>query len=218
MKVLFLGNSFTYFNDLPGLFSDLSRKSGVTVDVESITKGGASLREFLNPENQIGARLQELLSEPWDAVVFQEQSFRPVGNPESFLSAARELSRRFPESRRYFYQTWAYRDCSEKLASKEISYSDMYQGLKRAYSTAAEENGGILVPVGDGFYRIWKDGSKINLYRPDDFHPSAEGTYLAACYFAKGILGIDPLILPDLPDLSPESAKTLREISSGRDS
>jgi len=214
MKILFLGNSFTYCNDLPETVRRLAEGAGKTLSVRSITKGGASLREFLNPENQIGSELQLALKETWDYVVFQEQSFRPVGNPDAFLSAAEELSRLFPRCVKLFYQTWAYRDGSPKLQETNLTYCEMYEGLKRSYRDAATRCGGILVPVGDCFCRIWKQGSPVNLYRPDDFHPSMEGTYLAACSFVAEIFKMDPRDLVGVDGISSSSASLLRETAA----
>ena len=213
-RVLFLGNSFTYYNDLPAVFAQLCKKMGMDVSVSSITKGGASLREFLNEENQIAIQLQQALSESWDVVVLQEQSFRPIGNSEAFLTAAEEIGSKFPVSQLFFYQTWAYRDCSQKLQEKELSYAEMHEGLKRSYYEAATRCGGTVVPVGDLFCRIWMQGSPLDLYRQDDFHPSLMGTYLAACSFVAEVFNINPHDLPDIEGIPTESASLLREVAA----
>ena len=44
MKVLFIGNSHTYFNDMPHLFSDMCRKAGeAETDVTMIAYSGRTL-------------------------------------------------------------------------------------------------------------------------------------------------------------------------------
>ncbi len=213
-SVLFLGNSFTFYQDLPGVFHFLTQRAGIDVEVDSVTKGGASLREFLNPKNQIGQKLNDVLKQNWDGVVFQEQSFRPVGNPESFFSAVKELSERFPAAEKFFYQTWAYREGSERLAKKEMTYPEMYEGLKKAYGEAAFRNKGMVVPVGDAFNRIRNEYPEIDLYQSDDYHPSPAGTYLAACMFVAVIFQISPLKLSDALELEPKTAAILRQVAA----
>lgn len=213
-RILFLGNSFTYFNNLPTVFSQLCKEMGKDVFVASVTKGGASLREFLNPDNRIGAQLEDALKEPWDIVVLQEQSFRPVGNPQSFLSAALELRQKIPSADFLFYQTWAYRDGSQKLKEKELSYIEMQEKLKNAYHQAAVRCDGTVVSVGDLFRRAWEDNAPVDLYCEDDFHPSPSGTYLAACAFVACVFDLDPLLFSDAPGIPSETATCLRQIAS----
>ena len=46
MKVLFIGNSFTYFNDMPYTFSNMLRQSEPDSRVEAIAYGGYSLMQY----------------------------------------------------------------------------------------------------------------------------------------------------------------------------
>ena len=70
MRVLMLGNSFTYFNDMPKILAELLGE-----EVVSHTRGGAFLSEQLNAETEMGAKtLKALQEEQWDYVVLQEQS------------------------------------------------------------------------------------------------------------------------------------------------
>ena len=77
-KILFIGNSFTYVNDLPQTFYQLATKAGKIVYVDNITMGGATLQMHL--QNQ--ATLQKINEKHWDFVVLQEQSQIPSFIPE----------------------------------------------------------------------------------------------------------------------------------------
>ncbi|MEJ1935593.1 hypothetical protein WDZ92_35820, partial [Nostoc sp. NIES-2111] len=71
LRVLFLGNSYTYFNDLPGMVSKLAATSGGRkIDAKSVTRGGANLSELWSVTNGV----ETLRSGEWDVVVLQEQS------------------------------------------------------------------------------------------------------------------------------------------------
>src|SRR5690349_6622272 len=71
-RVLFIGNSYTYFNNLPQMFAGLSAsaKPPQTVETEMVVVGGATLKGLW--EN--GRALEALKGGRWDYVVLQEQS------------------------------------------------------------------------------------------------------------------------------------------------
>ena len=63
MKILFLGNSYTYFNDMPAKLLALCNESGVDAEVWSVTKGGYSFAHYLSEENEKGIEFRTRLSE-----------------------------------------------------------------------------------------------------------------------------------------------------------
>ena len=82
MNILFIGNSYTYFFDLPTLFADLCRANGHDIRVDSVTAGGRELHECLtefhndlNVGDPLGKKISELLEEvEYDVLILQEQS------------------------------------------------------------------------------------------------------------------------------------------------
>ena len=182
MRMLFAGNSFTYVNDLPGMLSHLLRW-----EAEGVTRGGAYLRCFLDPEDDLHRRLEEALErQKWDYLVLQEQSLRPAAGREAFLRSAAALCARARAEgiTPVFYSTWAYEENSEKLNQTGYSYAQMDAALSSAYREAAEANGALLVPVGAAFTRA---RNKYPLYQEDHYHPTLYGTYLAAWVFAEAL-------------------------------
>ncbi len=213
-RVLFIGNSFTYFNDMPLLFEQLSNDAGFDVHAVSVTKGGWYLNQFADPENDMGKELRSVYPRhQWDYIVLQDQSFNPAGNPEDFLDSVQSLRSLMPEGRLVFYQTWPYEANTSKLASAKISYDDMYATLRDAYAKAAREFDGLLVPVGDGFHLIRQRKPEFSLYMPDAFHPNLAGSYLAACLFFGRLSGLSPLMLSTPKKLDAYQAQYLREIA-----
>ena len=169
LRVLFIGNSYTYYNHLAGLVQGM----GGNVEARSVTKGGATL-EGLYMETDA---LEVLRGEKWDLVVLQEQSqlglnkFNgdvTVNRPEAFFAWARiwDAEIRARGARTVFLNTWARRGRGETQAQ-----------LDWAYATIARELGAGLIPAGAAFQNV----SGIELYRPDGSHPSEAGSYLAAC-------------------------------------
>ena len=182
MKILMLGNSFTYFNDMPRVLAAL-----LQADVTAHTRGGARLSEHLNPQTELGSKtLPALQNEKWDYVILQEQSAAPVLNAEKFQSSVFELCQLIRQNGAtpVLYATWAYRDGSEKLASTGLTYQEMHHQLYQSYHAAAAQTGALVADVGEAFQAIYPT---VDLYVEDDYHPSPAGSVLAASIIARTI-------------------------------
>ena len=94
MRILMLGNSFTFFNHMP---QTLSRLTGAEVMLH--TRGGARLSLHLHPNTKMGARTRDALrNEPWDFVVLQEMSNGPITAPQDFFRSVEELTRQIRQN------------------------------------------------------------------------------------------------------------------------
>ncbi len=181
MRILMLGNSYIFTNDLPHM---LQERTGA--EVVHHTRGGARLSEQLNADTALGARtLRALTEEHWDYVVLQEMSNAPVRTPERFAQAADALCRRIHDNGAVpvFYVTWAYQKGGKQLEKSGLDYDEMYRGLQQAYRAAAQRGGALLADVGTAFYH-----SEDDLFRKDGSHPNEAGSRLAAAILAETIL------------------------------
>ena len=179
MRILMLGNSLTFANDLPRQLAALTG-----AQVVHHTRGGARLAEQLNPNTRLGAMTQAALArEHWDYVVLQEMSHGPLTAPQRFSSSVARLCGQIRQNGAIpvLYATWAYQKGSPKLAAKGWDYDEMARRLDEAYRRAARENGALLADVGRHFYA--QTGS-LCLYAADGVHPSEAGTRLAAAVLA----------------------------------
>lgn len=175
MRILMLGNSFIFTNDMPQMLAELTG-----AQVVCHTRGGARLSEQLNPKTKLGARTQAALREQrWDYVVLQEMSHGPITAPKSFFSSVQQLCGQIRENGAVpiLYATWAYQRGGDKLAAKGWDYDEMARGLSEAYRKAAEENRALLADVGQRFYAL---SETQNLYASDGVHPNARGSRIAA--------------------------------------
>lgn len=215
MKVLFLGNSYTYFNDLPAMVQWLAEQTGNDVQTDSVTRGGAYLHQFADPADELYTLWQEKYrAAAWDAVVCQNQSFHPVKDPAAFRQAALDVQALCrPEQKFFFYQTWAYKYGSDKLAGTGLSYDEMLTRMVQSYAGAAEAVSGAVVPVGETFAQVRALHPEIELYNPDGSHPSPAGTYLAACLFLAVLTGHSPLYFPVPENVPAEDGEILRTIA-----
>ena len=175
MRILMLGNSFIFTNDLPQMLAELTG-----AEVVQHTRGGARLSEQLNPATKLGALTQAALSgERWDYVILQEMSHGPITSPKSFYSSVQRLCEqiRANGATPILYATWAYRRGSDQLAAKGWDYDEMYRQLFEAYHKAAAENGALIADVGRKFYEL---ADTQELYADDGVHPNERGSRIAA--------------------------------------
>ena len=182
MRILMLGNSLTFANDMPQM---LAARTGA--EVVHHTRGGARLSEQLNPATRLGAQTQAALAgEHWDYVVMQEMSHGPISSPKRFFSSVARLCEQIRASGAapVLYATWAYQKGSAKLAAKSWDYDAMSLALSEAYRQAARENRALLADVGRQFYEL---ADTQNLYAPDGVHPTEAGSRLAAQVIATAI-------------------------------
>jgi hypothetical protein len=119
----------------------------------------------------------------WDLVVMQEQSTRPVTDPDLMWEYAALLADVIESSgaRPGFFMTWA----------REYDPS-MTDPLDEAYSHAGAQVDGMVSPVGLAWERVREVQPLIDLYDQDGSHPSPAGTYLAACTMYAAIMGESP--------------------------
>ena len=184
MRILMLGNSFTFVNDMPDTLGKM-----LQAEVVSHSKGGAHLAGQLNPRTELGAKTKAALeNETWDYVVLQEYSTGPLRSPDRFYRSVKALCRKIRANgaEPVLYATWAFKRDGKKLAESGLDYEDMNLALYQAYHKAAEDNDALIADVGKQFYEL---GDRINLFASDDYHPNKAGSKLAAAVIANTIKG-----------------------------
>ncbi len=195
VKVLFIGNSFTYYSDVPALFEKIAESAGKTVRVESVTKGSWNLTKFADENDEYGSVVDEKLKaySDYSAVVLQEQSARPLNNYSAFLKGARDLKDKIDSTQKncrvYLYSTWGYAEEAEK---RGMTVTQMEEKIFAAYQKVAKELGVEVSPAGRAFSAVFEAYPDINLYYTDGKHPSYAGAYLAACVHVATVLRVDP--------------------------
>ncbi len=183
MRVLMLGNSYTFYHDMPNMLADV-----LSCEVIAYTRGGARLSEQLNSNTQMGAKTQRALrEEKWDYVVLQEMSNGPITAKESFFNSVSALCEQIKQNGAVpvLYATWAYEKNSEQMATMNCDYDQMYQMLYDVYHEAANKNHALVADVGKVFYEL---ADTTELYMSDGSHPTKYGSQIAAETIAKVIL------------------------------
>ncbi len=196
-NILFIGNSYTYYNDLPEvLFSSAAESLGYDVTATRVTKGGWYLFDSANADDAVGAQVEAALSESkYDFVVLQEQSTCSILNPGKFYDGVRKLIKkaRSNGATPVLYGTWSRKNGSDTLIQNGWTNESMTYMIAAAYEAIASELGIEVAHAGLAFRDI--DSSEengIELYFEDLAHPSYSGSYLAAITILAKIFKTDP--------------------------
>lgn len=204
-RVLFVGNSFTYYNNsLHNHYEELLRAArpdaAERMRVRIMTISGGRL-----PEHRAG--LESLLeAEPWDAVVLQGHSRAPLGDDSGaeFVAAAKDYADmiRARGAEPVLFMTWAY-----------TGQPDMTSQLASVYTLAGSETGARVAPVGHAFATVTRERPDIELRIADRRHPALAGTYLAACVFFSVLRGESPEGNPYRAGLDADVAHYLQRVA-----
>ncbi|MCL2117247.1 MAG: hypothetical protein FWH27_02350 [Planctomycetaceae bacterium] len=196
-SILFIGNSFTYWNDMPDMLSSLITAAGDSANVTSVTAGGYDLLRFSNAADPHGARVNSALtSQRYDYVITNELSWRPIIAPELFYDGVRQLKPKIDANgaETILYQTWGKKEGKPFLSDNGLTTASMESKVRAAYETIAEELGLRVSYVGVAFTDVYTNHPSISLYDASDgHHPSREGSYLAACVHFATIYGKTPV-------------------------
>ena len=194
LKILFIGNSYTYYNNLPGLLESFVKRSSEkwVVKTKMVVWGGANLKSHWDAEKAVKA----IRTRRYTHVVLQEQSrlggtyehgILRVGKPELFFDYARRFDAEIKKAgaKTVFFLTWARQDLPRNQSK-----------LTAAYSTIAKELNATVVPVGPAWQMARRERPELSLYAADQSHPNPLGTYLGGCVFYRVLLGCSPIGLP----------------------
>lgn len=187
ISILFIGNSYTYVNNLPGIVQQLGYAMGDSIIVDSYTPGGYTFQAHSSDTNTVS----KIYQQPWDYVVLQQQSQLPSLSPQSVLNTTIPYAIYLDSlihdnnacSKTVFYMTWGrkYGDAANcGIYPPVCNYSGMQQRLKESYILMADTVQQIVAPVGEAFRASIQIDSTLELYQTDFSHPSLEGSYLAA--------------------------------------
>lgn len=214
-RVLFIGNSYTFYNEMPTVyFGSIAKNCGYDVQVESVTKGAYTLEKFADPSDGYGAIVSSALSgnTKYDYVIIQEQSVRPAINPEAFYAGARALCEKIRAigAQPVLYATWGRKEGSDTLEKYSMTAEEMTWKLAAAYDAIGKELDIPVAHVGLAFREL-RTKAALELYNSDKSHPSSAGSYLAAMSLFYKIFAVDPSAITVQGPVG-EDEETLRQV------
>lgn len=214
VSVLFIGNSYTYVNNLPQMLEDLAASKGDIVFSSAQTAGGATFQYHAGNL----ATYNAIQAQPWDYVVLQAQSQEP-SFPDSQVD-----TQTLPYAMQLADSIYANNFCSEVLYfltwGREngdpqwlpiSTYDGMQARLRSAYLRFADSTQGSVSPVGAVWKYVRDNHPAIQLYSADESHPSVAGSYLAACTFYTSVFRKSPVGATYYSSLSAGDATILQQ-------
>lgn len=193
MKILMLGNSYTYFFELPTLLNALLTENGVDAQVDSVTAGGRELCQNLDEADALHAEIVEKCKQnTYDVLILQEQSSNAMECYREFLRGVCGCVELVKPARTVLYATWGRKEGCDLLDWFGWTSDEMTDGLARAYDWAANKVGGTSAHVGLCFRAVRRAYPDIELYDPDLSHPSYAGSCTAAMVMYKTLTGKMP--------------------------
>jgi hypothetical protein len=203
-KVLFVGNSYTFYNDgvdfhLQKMLAADASSDSIIYSCQKIAKGSYTLEaQFSDQET-----LTKISSTKWNTVVLQEQSTRPINNPALFLEYATKLDLEIKKvnAKTVLYMTWAEKDQPGDI-----------EALAASYLLVASQINANTAPVGRVWEYFQKSNPQIELFISDNKHPTLSGTYLNSCVFFYTLFGKNPMDNTYIPSgLNTENVTAIRK-------
>ena len=201
IRMLFVGNSFTFYHDVPGLLTNLAKEAGNKPPIVAVTaaNGGHSLK--MNWERPDVQQLVTDAKGDWDFVVLQEMRGLPVarsgpdgfgfvyGRAEYFVPYAKKFNETARERNAVtmLFMTWKV---PAMTSTTQEEWTDSYLRL-------AKEIRSECSPVGMAIELAMLRKPGISLFH-DQYpgHVNERGSYLAACTFYAAVFNESPVGLP----------------------
>jgi hypothetical protein len=168
-KILFVGNSFTFYNNgvdfhlQKMLDADASKDTSITYSIQKIAFSSYTLQAHY----QDSLTQRKIRSDKWNRVVLQEQSTRPINNQSLFLEYARKLDVGIKKTnaKTVLYMTWAPKDSPNDITT-----------IAASYTSVGSQINAQVVAAGMVWDAVQKANPQLNLYFSDNKHPSLSGT------------------------------------------
>ena len=179
IRVLFVGNSLTYWNEMPALTRRVAGSLGAqpALATEFSGMGGATLKQHWEK----GAALRRIREAKWDFVVLQAQSLEMIERPEETTKYATFFAREIDRAgaKTVIFETW-----------KPNGLPGTQAALNVRYVALAHQINALVGPVGAAWETLQRNGMK--LFDPGGVHPNLRGSYLTACVFYATFYRADP--------------------------
>ncbi|RMA58633.1 T9SS type A sorting domain-containing protein [Ulvibacter antarcticus] len=216
-RVLFIGNSYTYYNNIPYMLSESALSTGDEIIFDKSVPGGSTFEYHAS----FAATRDKIMQGDWDYVVLQEQSQRPALD-ETFVATyvypyANQLNNLIeaynPCGETLFYMTWGRKNGDATYCDTwppVCTYEGMDDLLRQRYMIMAENYEAEVSPVGAVWRYVREHHPEIELYFPDESHPYLAGSYIGAITFYTAIFRKDPTLVTFNSGLSISDATILK--------
>ena len=200
LKVLFVGNSYTYGYNLAHIVSIMSEECSTKLITRKSVIGGARLSQHWLGQRELETK--KIIAEgDFDLVVLQDFSMSGINTPDSTLKYVKLFSDYNSQhgAKTCLFNTWA----RQRVPQFQEEIDDMY-------IQAALENNALRVPVGSAWALAMELRPTVDLFTNDGSHPNELGTMLTASMFVNVLTGELPEKLPTLYRIEDARGETVR--------
>lgn len=190
-KILFVGNSLTFFNDMPDMVQQMANNAGKDVLVDEATVAGIALRHLVNNEMVI----EKINSQAWNYVVLQSDDITAFPDMydieiDVLNTFADYILSNNSSSEIIYKMVWGLRNgVTVEELNGEIVYYSYEEYMDKIYDGTlyvANQVGLAISPVGWTWKKVRQEHPDIELFGSDNAHPSYNGSYLtAAVHYAS---------------------------------
>lgn len=205
ISFLFIGNSTTYYFNIPYEFLKITESAGVKTDVNLCTYGGAYLSQFADGTTTMGKLLKEkLAATKYDFIVLQDNGNADYSDSKPAMDKLIPMVEK-NGAKPVLYKRYSSNDDPAQRPASALRHHKNYIQLAKDF------NIDMNAPVADAFLICNQKYPSINLYHTDNSHHSTVGAYLSACVMAMTFLDIDESDITYNANLEPDVAAKLRE-------
>jgi hypothetical protein len=187
--VLFVGNSLTYYNDLPLIVEALADSVPGLTPAQRLSTAMAAYPDFALYDHWADGNAVRAIDNKtkWDVVILQQGS----SALEESRVLLRDWTKRFDErirgagARTAMYAVWPN-------AARQFDFDR----VNESYTLAATDVGGMLFPVGEAWRAAWRRNANLALYSSDGLHPTVSGSYAGALVITSMLLDRSPIGMP----------------------
>jgi hypothetical protein len=217
MSVLFIGNSYTFMNDMPFTFKNMAANAGHNVHVDIVVEGGKNMQYH---SEQI-LTYDKISSRKWNYVVVQCHSNELAAPEDSIDKKTAPFAKKIIDAIRsnssctevILYMTWGYKFGNNNW-SPIATYETMQEKIRANYMRFGEMFDAKICPVGMVWKKLRNTNPTIDLYDPDLHHPSKIGSYISASTFFSVIFGESSVGNTELGGNAIEEATLVQDFAS----
>lgn len=172
LKILFVGHSKFYINNLPGMFATITKIQNPKLPLKIGCVYGSSYTLQEHWENKLAKKMIREKS-PWDYVVFIARSGNPVKKPREVEVYLNLFSQEIKGVKSKMILT-------ENFSGNKTEYAKIHHATQKL----AKKFNCAILPVGTAWNLVQVSNPKIKLFASDNHHPNINGTYLMStvCY------------------------------------
>ena len=200
MHILFIGNSLTYANNLPGTLSALALTTGDTIRTTDVSEPDFALVDH----TYMGMSQSTLKLGGWQYVVLQQGPSSLQINRDSLIMLSQYWDAKIKAvgGKTALYSVWP----------QTVNFGTFARAIE-SYELASKAVNGLYLPVGAAWLAAWDKDASLPLYSVDGLHPTELGTYLAALVMYERFTGKDARLLSGQAIVS---GQTLTGVSEAR--